>query len=84
MAERLSDLYARMKVTTRSPDRTVTVIVTGNGRVSIELDPSVQRLHTVKSLEKQLNAVARVGVMALRQARSQALDRVMAQSKELS
>ncbi|MFI5843136.1 YbaB/EbfC family nucleoid-associated protein [Catenuloplanes sp. NPDC051500] len=82
MAERLKDVYDRMRVTTKSPDRTVTVIMTGNGKVSVELDPQVRRLHTAQSLQKQLNAVARVAVTAFRQAHTQAQSRVLDQTPD--
>jgi len=69
---RLADLYDRLAVTVRSPDRTVQLTVTGRGGVSVELAPDIARRHTEESLERQLNAVARVGIAALQQGQKQA------------
>ena len=74
---RLAELLDRMKVTAKSPDRTVTVQVTGRGAVTVELAPDITRRHTEESLQRQLDAVARVAVAAFQQASNQAYEKAV-------
>jgi hypothetical protein len=74
----LADLYDRMVVTARSPDRSVTLTLTGRGAVTVQLADDIAGRHTEESLERQLNAVARVAVAALQQAQKQAYEKASA------
>jgi DNA-binding protein YbaB len=77
---KLADLYDRMQVTARSPDRTVTISVTGRGALSLELAPDIMQTHSEESLERQLNAVVRVAVAAYQQAQRQAYERAVGEA----
>ncbi len=72
---RLAELYDRMVVTARSPDRTVSITVTGRGALTVELGDDVRRVHTDESLERQLNAVVRVAIVAFQRAQRQAYEK---------
>jgi hypothetical protein len=67
VAERLSDLYDRMRIQTRSPDRSVTLTATGRGQITVALAEGITKVHTVESLERQLDAVVRVAIVAFQQ-----------------
>ncbi|WP_213450490.1 YbaB/EbfC family nucleoid-associated protein [Rhizomonospora bruguierae] len=69
---KLADVYDRISVTAKSPDRTVSITATGRGQVRVELAPDVARVHTDESLQRQLNATVRVAAAALKQAMSRA------------
>ena len=73
MAERLSDLYDRMRIQTRSPDRTVTLTTTGRGQITVTLAEGITKVHTVESLERQLDAVARVAIVAFQRGSQRAV-----------
>ncbi|MDP9792470.1 hypothetical protein J2S43_000982 [Catenuloplanes nepalensis] len=66
-------------MSTKSPDRTVTVIMTGTGKVSVELVSDVRTLHIAQSLQRQPHAVARGADTAYRQSHSPAQERVLSQ-----
>jgi hypothetical protein len=64
---KLGEYYDRMAVTAKSPDRSVTLHLTGPGELTVELAEGIARRHTEESLERQLNAVVRVTVAAYQQ-----------------
>jgi hypothetical protein len=66
-----------MVVTATSPDKSVTLTVTGRGALTVELAPDITRLHTEESLQRQLNAVVRVAIAAFQQAQKQAYERAV-------
>jgi DNA-binding protein YbaB len=80
----LADMYERIVVTARSPDRSVTLTMTGRGGLSVELADDVRERHTEESLERQLNAALRVAVAAFQQAHAKAYEKVSAGSGESS
>jgi hypothetical protein len=69
---KLADLYDRMTVTARSPDRSVTLHLTGRGDITVELAAGVIHTHTEATLERQLDATVRVVIAAYQKASHQA------------
>ena len=74
---KLAELYDRMVVTAKSPDKSITLSVTGRGTLTVELAPDITRTHTEESLERQLNGLIRVAIAAFQQAQKQAYDRAV-------
>ncbi|MGA8114018.1 MAG: hypothetical protein WCA46_10185 [Actinocatenispora sp.] len=64
---KMHDMMERLTVTAKSPDRTVTITASGTpASIEVELARGSLAGHTDASLERQIEAAARVAYMAYR------------------
>jgi DNA-binding protein YbaB len=76
----IAETYDAMRVVGRSPDRSVTITVSGRGGVEVELAGDVASTHTEEQLARQVVAAARVALAAYRSRQKAAIDEAVEQA----
>jgi hypothetical protein len=77
----IADSYDAMRAVGRSPDRSVTVTLTGRGGVDVVLADDVMFTHTEAELARQIAGAARISIAAYRQQQAEAVDRAVAEAR---
>jgi DNA-binding protein YbaB len=76
----IAETYDAMRAVGRSPDRSVTITVSGRGDVDIELADDAKTAHTEERLARQVAAAARVALAAYRSQQKAAIDKAVRQA----
>jgi hypothetical protein len=79
----IADAYDAMRVVGRSPDRSVTITVSGRGDVDVELAADIPATHTEHQLARQVAAAARVALAAYRSQQQAAIDEAVQQARSV-
>jgi hypothetical protein len=76
---RLAERLHAVRVEARSPDRSVTLTVSGLAGITVELAADVAVTHTEASLARQVAAAARVALAGYQRAQADAIAEVVAE-----
>ncbi|WP_422770776.1 YbaB/EbfC family nucleoid-associated protein [Plantactinospora sp. WMMC1484] len=77
----IADTYDAMRAVGRSPDRSVTLTLTGRGQVEVELDPDVRFTHSEAQLARQIAGAARIAIAAFQQEQARAIAQAVAEAQ---
>jgi hypothetical protein len=77
----IADRYDAMRAIGRSPDRSLTVTLTGRGGVEVELADDVLVTHTEAQLARQIAGAARVTIAAYQREQARAIAQAVAEAR---